>query len=119
MISYLAALPSRDPVTARNQQITGEWWDARRNDYELRTSDIVLAEVRQGDPLLASWRLSLLHDVPVLSASNRKAATLASELLRFVPLPGKAHADALHIAVAAVNRMDYLLTWNCKHIANA
>lgn len=118
VISYLAARPSRDPITARNQQITREWWDARRKSYELCTSDIVLAEVGAGDPLLASWRLSLLQDVPVLSANDRKAVELATELLRSVPLPGKAHADALHIAVAAVNGMDYLLTWNCKHIAN-
>jgi hypothetical protein len=118
VISYLAAHPSRDPITARNQQITREWWDTRRGDYKLRTSDIVLAEVREGDPRLASWRLSLLQDVPVLSANDRKAARLATELLRSVPLPNKAHADALHIAVAAVNGIDYLLTWNCKHIAN-
>jgi hypothetical protein len=118
VISYLAARPSRDPITARNQQITREWWDTWRMDYELRTSDIVLAEVREGDPLTASWRLSLLQDVPVLSAKGREVARLATDLLRSVPLPGKAHADALHIAVAAVNGMEYLLTWNCKHIAN-
>jgi hypothetical protein len=118
VISYLAARPSRDPVTARNQQITREWWDTRRINYELRTSDIVLAEVREGDLVTASRRLSLLQDVPTLSAKGRKVAWLANELLRSVPLPGKAHADALHIAVAAVNGMEYLLTWNCKHIAN-
>lgn len=118
VISYLAARPSRDPITARNQQITREWWDTRRVVYDLRTSDIVLAEVREGHPVTASRRLSLLEDVPALSAKGRKVGWLATELLRSVPLPDKAHADALHIAVAAVNGMEYLLTWNCKHIAN-
>jgi hypothetical protein len=117
VISYLAALPSRDPVTARNQQITREWWDARRMDYELRTSEFVTEEAEQGDLVYARRRLALLEGIRVVAAEP-PAGRLASELLRSVPLPEKAAHDAAHIAIAAVGGMEYLLTWNCKHIAN-
>ena len=118
VISYLAALPSRDPITARNQQITREWWDARRWVFELRTSEFVLAEARRGDPAYAQRRVALLTGVPRLVISEEAVTALASSLLSEVPLPHKALADASHIASASLAKMEYLLTWNCKHIAN-
>ena len=115
--SYLTAWQSRDVVRAGEQQVTRDWWE-RRADFELRVSSLVLLECGAGDTDAAALRLAALDGVPVL-AQTLEAETLADTLLREVPLPAKAAADALHIAVAAVNGVAYLLTWNCTHIANA
>jgi hypothetical protein len=115
--SYLTAWPSRDVVRAGEQQVTRDWW-ARRSEFELRVSSLVLLECGAGDADAASLRLAAVEGVPVL-AQTPEAETLADALLREVPLPEKASADALHIAVAAVHGVSYLLTWNCTHIANA
>jgi hypothetical protein len=115
--SYLTAWPSRDVVRAGEQQVTHDWW-ARRSGYDLRVSSLVLLECGAGDPGAAAQRLAALAGIPVL-AQTPEAETLAETLLREVPLPPKAATDALHIAVAAVNGVSYLLTWNCTHIANA
>jgi predicted nucleic acid-binding protein len=117
VISYLAALPSRDPVTARNQQITREWWDTRRNGYILLTSPTVLDEAARGDAEFARRRRGYLAGVPLLGVSD-EAEVLAEVLLRQVPLPVHARSDALHVAVAAVYGVAYVLTWDRKHIAN-
>jgi hypothetical protein len=114
--SYLAAWPSRDLVRAAHQQITREWW-MRRSDFDLYTSRLVVRECEAGDPRAAIDRLAVLADIPLLE-QTQDAATLAEALLRGVPLPDRAASDALHIAIAAVHGMHYLLTWNCTHIAN-
>lgn len=115
--SYLTAWPSRDVVRAGEQQVTRDWW-ARRDRYELRVSSLVLLECGAGDPDAAAARLAALAGIPVLLQTS-EAESLAADLLRGVPLPPQAAADALHIAVAAVHGMAYLVTWNCAHIANA
>ena len=114
--SYLTAWPSRDLVRAAHQQITREWW-ARRDAFELYSSRLVVQECQAGDPQAAADRLAALAGIPLLEQTS-DAAALAEALLRGVPLPERAVADALHIAIAAVHGMDYLLTWNCTHIAN-
>ncbi|MFO0960698.1 MAG: type II toxin-antitoxin system VapC family toxin [Isosphaeraceae bacterium] len=115
--SYLTAWPSRDVVRAGEQQVTRDWW-GRRSEYELRVSSLVLLECKAGDPTAAAQRLAALDGVPIL-ALVPEADVLAATLLREVPLPARAAADALHIALAAVNGISYLVTWNCTHIANA
>ena len=115
--SYLTAWPSRDVVRAGEQQLTHDWW-ARRDEYELRVSSLVLLECGAGDPTAAAARLAALDGIPVL-AQTTEADSLAAALLREVPLPARAASDAFHIAVAAVNGVAYLVTWNCTHIANA
>ncbi len=115
--SYLTARPSRDVVRAGEQQVTRDWWD-RSAEYELRVSSLVLLECQAGDAQAAAERLAALEGVPVL-AQSPEAVALAGMLLKEVPLPPKAANDALHIAVAAVNGIAYLVTWNCTHIANA
>jgi hypothetical protein len=114
--SYLTAWPSRDLVRAAHQQITREWW-ARRGGYDLYSSRLVIQESQAGDAEAAAERLAALAGIPLLEETT-EAAELAEALLRGVPLPEKAAADALHIATAAVHGMQYLLTWNCTHIAN-
>lgn len=117
VISYLAARPSRDLIVAAHQQISQEWWDARQA-WALSVSALVIAESRAGDPAAAQRRLALLDGIPLLHLSDA-ATDLAEQLLNRIALPARAKDDALHIAVATVHGMDYLLTWNCAHIANA
>jgi hypothetical protein len=116
--SYLTARPSRDLVTAAHQQITREWWDTRRHDFDLFVSQMVIDEASAGDPEAATRRLDVLTSLPLLDPQAEGTA-LAQMLIDHIPLPARAAADALHIAIAVVNGMDYLLTWNCTHIANA
>lgn len=114
--SYLTAWPSRDLIRAAHQQITREWW-VRRKGFDLHSSRLVVQECQAGDPQAAADRLAALAGIPLLEQSAA-AGELAAVLLRDVPLPEKAASDALHIATAAVHGMQYLLTWNCTHIAN-
>jgi CheY-like chemotaxis protein len=117
VVSYLTALPTRDLVRAAHQQITSEWW-AARDTFDLFVSDAVLEEMRGGDATAAARRLSAAEGIPVLVTSP-DAQALAKTLLRAAALPSKAAIDAIHVAVATVSAMDFLLTWNCTHIANA
>lgn len=118
IISYLAARPSRDLITAARQQLTNEWWTHRRSAFEPCISELVVAEAAAGDPDAADRRAELLRGLPLLSISE-EATALARNLLQSAGLPPRAGADALHIAVAACHGIDYLLTWNSTHIANA
>ncbi|MBF0461844.1 MAG: type II toxin-antitoxin system VapC family toxin [Magnetococcales bacterium] len=117
IVSYLAALPSRDLVVAAHQQITHEWWAEQRHQYELFVSALVIQEMSMGDRNAAQRRLSLVESIPVLTI-NDEAILLGEQLQKCAMLPAKADADALHISLAAFHRMDFLLTWNCRHIAN-
>lgn len=118
IVSYLTARPSRDLIIAAHQQITNEWWENRRDDFDLYTSQFVIKESSAGDAEMATMRLDALDGIALL-ATNKEVFDLAGLLVKKGPLPEKAEIDALHIAVAARHGMDYLLTWNCKHIANA
>ncbi len=118
MVSYLTARPSRDVVAAAHQQISIDWWESRRKDFDLCTSQVVVDEARRGDPDLARRRLRLLEDMPVLKVTDA-AQKLAVAIVREGLLSQKAFPDALHIAIATAHQVDYLLTWNCSHIANA
>ncbi len=117
-VSYLTARPSRDVVIAAHQQLTHEWWDSRRVNYELCISQLVVAEARAGDPQAAKERLGVL-DAMILLETTVEALALAKELIQASALPSKAADDALHIAIAATNGVPFLLTWNCRHLANA
>ena len=118
IVSYLTARLSRDLITAANQQITQDWWEKRRLDFDLYTSQLVLDEAGKGDVNMAQKRLEILQSISLLEI-NDDAALLGGEIIRQKLLPLKAAADASHIALATVHRLDYLLTWNCTHIANA
>ena len=118
VVSYLKARPSRDLIVTGHQQITCDWWDTRRGDYELCVSQLVDEEAAEGDPQAAQERLEALAAMTMLEISE-EAVSLAEELVQAGALPSKAGNDALHIAVAAIHRVPYLLTWNCRHMANA
>ena len=117
IVSYLTALPSRDLVFAAHQQLTSEWWQGRER-FDLFVSEAVLQEAAGGDPSPAARRIAALREIPVLAVTEA-AANLGRGLVTAQAVPAKAAVDAVHIAVAAVNGMDFLLTWNCAHIANA
>lgn len=116
--SYLAARPSRDLVTAAHQQLTVDWWQGRRQGFRLFVSELVLQEAALGDADVAGRRLGYLTGIASLAITT-PTQTLATSLVGSGLLPGKAAADALHIAIAAVHGIDYLLTWNIRHLANA
>lgn len=115
--SYLASRPSRDLIVAAHQQVTHEWWTRARGAFDIFISEAVLAEIRAGDPSLAARRLELVQDLPVL-ASRDDVDSLAEIYANGLGLPSQAYADLVHIAFAVSYGLDYLLTWNCKHIAN-
>ncbi len=116
--SYLAARRSQDVRVLANQETTTEWWENRRTHFDLFISEFVLAEAALGDPAAAQKRLDILRGISVLDSTDAVRA-LGSALIAQGPIPPRAAIDALHIAIAAVNGMEYLLTWNCSHIANA
>jgi hypothetical protein len=115
--SYLTSSPSRDLVKAAHRQITREWWQDRAR-FDLYISQVVLREASGGDAEAARLRLEVLRGIPVLALSPA-ASRLAQQLVEQGALPENAAVDSLHIAIAVVNGMDYLLTWNCTHIASA
>ncbi len=116
--SYLAAHPSRDLIQAARQQITHDWWHHQRHRYTLCTSETVLDEAEGGDPQAASRRLPYLKGLKLLELTPA-VEQLAVSIIASGLLPQKATQDAIHVAVASVHRIDLLLTWNCRHIANA
>ncbi len=118
VISYLTAHLSRDLLTAAHQQITREWWDKHRLRFELFISLLVEEEAKRGDREAASRRVGVIADLPRLEIVE-EAYALAKDLIAAGALPPSAQDDAAHIALAAVHNMDYLLTWNCRHIDNA
>jgi predicted nucleic acid-binding protein len=118
IVSYLTSRPSRDIRVAAWQEITTQWWEQERSKYELFTSELVIAEAGGGDEAAARKRLDQLKDIPVLAVDDA-TKRLAAQLIRDGGVPSEAQADALHIAIGSVHGLDYLLTWNCRHIDNA
>lgn len=115
---YLCSQPTRDELTNVHQKLTQEWWERRRNLFNLYVSELVVDEAGRGNDAEARVRLSFVEALPILRVSEQ-ANQLAAAILRSAALPAKAAADAAHIAIATVNAMDFLITWNCTHIANA
>jgi hypothetical protein len=117
IVSYLVASPTRNIIQAAHQQITRQWWE-RRDRFELYVSRAVVAEARRGDPDAAARRLGALRGIPRL-AGGRRVVDLARDLVRRGVLPVQARMDAAHVGIATANGMEYLLTWNLRHLANA
>jgi hypothetical protein len=118
IVSYLTARPSRDLRAAAWQQITTQWWEQERLRYDVLTSEVVLTEASLGDAHAAQKRLVILSSMKLLDIDD-ESKSLARRFISEGALPGNADVDALHIAIACVNEIDYLLTWNCRHIDNA
>ncbi|MGI9177857.1 MAG: type II toxin-antitoxin system VapC family toxin [Pirellulales bacterium] len=118
IISYLRRRPSSDIVNAARQVLTHRWWSNDRAVYDLVISQYVLDEIAAGDPALAADRLQVVEGVAVLPPAA-EIPRIAAAIMEQAILPPKAEVDALHIATVAHHRIDFLLTWNCSHIANA
>ena len=117
ILSYLASQPSRDLVRAAHQHLTLEWW-AQRDRFELLVSEAVLAEIARGDAQAAARRIAAAEGLAVLKATD-EAKRLAFALIQETAMPPKAAIDAVHVSIATVHGLSFLLTWNCAHIANA
>ena len=115
--SYLVSRPSKDLVIAGYQVITHEFWHGKRNEYECVASDLVFQECLLGDPVYATLRVEALNGMKTLEETP-ETLLLADQLKRALGLPKRAVADATHVALAAYHGIKYLVTWNCKHLAN-
>ena len=119
IVSYLVGWLNRNDLqVAAHQEVTRRWWATRRSDFDLVASPLVVDEAADGDPVLAAELLRFLQDVPLLRIPEH-AHALKFQLLRRTQIPAKAENDALHIAIAAVHGIEFLVSWNCRHIANA
>jgi predicted nucleic acid-binding protein len=118
VISYLTARRTGDLMAAAWQKATADWWDTQRSRFELYVSDVVIEEAGKGDSDAAGRRLEAIAGMPILAVTD-SAVSLSRALIDASAVTAKALDDAIHIAVAAVHGMDYLLTWNYRHIDNA
>lgn len=118
ILGYLTARSTKNLILAGNIATTRDWWEQRRSAFALFISQVVLAEAMRGDEEIAVQRLAAVDGIPLLEVTEA-VQNLATEFVIKSNLPPKAADDAIHIALATVNSLDYLLTWNCKHIANA
>ena len=116
--SYLAAHPSSQPSIAADQKAMHEWWQNERSRFRLYTSVFTLDEAGRGDPSAAARRLTFLQGIPELDIPP-EFSRIEGDIIKLFRLPPRAHNDASHLALAILHRMDYLLTWNCTHLANA
>jgi hypothetical protein len=117
-ISYLVARLSRDLLVAGHQQLTQEWWSTRRSQFECFVSQVVIDESSAGDPSEMQKLMLIIADLPALDLTT-ESESLTQSILNSGVLPIRSARDAAHVAVATVHGVDYLLTWNCKHLANA
>ena len=113
--SYLTANPSRDIFQLSRQSITRRWWDTKRQDYDLGTSDFTVIECRKGDPAAAQRRMDSIKGIPLLEIIG-DMYSLSDSYMKFLPIPADSKDDTLHLAACVVRQIDYLLTWNCKHL---
>jgi len=119
IFGYLTARSREAVIFQARQELTRNWWNNRRRDYDLVVSQLVVDEAARGDDEAAAERMRLLAGIPLLRRADPRIDATANELLAARLLPEKARSDAMHVAIATVHAVDYLLTWNCKHIANA
>ena len=118
IVSYYTGRPSRDLIIAGRQQVTRDWWENERMKYSLYVSALVLLESQRGEPAAVKKREQALKGIPLVGTAEA-TAELAESLVKKGPIPREYPDDALHIALASTNGMDYLLTWNFRHINNA
>ena len=118
IVSYLVARPSRDLVLSAHQQVTREWWENERVHYHCIASEEVAREAMLGDTGMAQARIKVLADVQIVGITAEVEA-MAATFMSTGALPPTMRPDATHLAAATLSGADYLLTWNCRHLANA
>lgn len=118
VISYYTNHISADLKVAAEQKITLDWWTSMMPQFDVFISDYVLQEVRQGRKIEAEARIKVTHELTILPETPA-IYRLAAEYIKYLSLPKDGEIDAFHLAIAAVHEIDFLLSWNCRHIANA
>lgn len=118
IVSYLTARISGNLVVAGHQQLTRLWWEQQMSRFNVFISDFVISEASAGDPNASRKRLDIIKGIPVLGGST-EIESLGLNFLKNGGIPPKEAIDAFHIATATIHKIDYLMTWNCTHIANA
>ena len=118
IISYVTAKTSKDKIVAEHQQLTKEWWNNSRNSFDCYISQFVIDEIRKGDIEASSKRLALIDNIPLLDYVE-EIDELALKYVELLNIPERSRTDAFHLATTVWFEIEYLLSWNCKHIANA
>lgn len=118
VISYLTAKPSRDLIIAGHQKITSDWWHKAKHKFDCYISQIVIEEISMGDKNAALKRMKAIKNLSELTY-NQEVKDLASKYLKLLNIPDKSRLDAFHLSFSVIYKIDYLLSWNCRHIANA
>ncbi len=118
IISYLTSRPSRDLLIAANQKLTYDWWHKSKNKFDCYISDFVLFEISRGDKEASAKRLSTVQDIKLLEYT-REIEELAQKYMEILRIPQRSYVDSVHLALSVWHKIDYLISWNCKHIANA
>ncbi len=116
--SFLTARLSNNLISVGKQEVTRKWWETRKDKYSLYISELVLSESMKGDITASEKRLKAIEELPLLAIDN-ESIQLTEKIMETGIIPSRAAADAAHIAIASRHGVDYLLTWNCSHIANA
>lgn len=117
IISYYTSRPSNDIMVLAKQRITEQWWKNNLNKFDVYISEAVFEEISEGDPDAALKRLNVVNTIPSLEITD-DVKNVYKIYMKRLQIPDKALRDAIHIAIASVHSIDYLVTWNCKHIAN-
>lgn len=117
MVSYYTSKPTRDIIVLAHQEITRQWWPMAIRRFNVLISEVVIEEAGSGDQEAAKRRLEELRDFPHLEL-NDKVEKMARVYMEKLEIPKKSFRDAAHLAVACVHNIDYLVTWNCAHLAN-
>ncbi|MBS3907146.1 MAG: type II toxin-antitoxin system VapC family toxin [Syntrophaceae bacterium] len=117
IVSYYTSKPSRDIIVLAHQEITRQWWPMAIKRYDVYISEVVIEEAGFGDMESAKRRLEALKDFPHLEL-NDKVEEMAQIYMERLEIPEKSFRDAAHLAIASIHHIDYLVTWNCTHLAN-
>jgi len=117
VVSYLTARETRDPHAARRQLITRHWWYNFGSQHTAFASELVCKEAKRGDPHAAARRIEVLSRLPCVH-QTAQSNELAARIFALCHLPERAEGDAHHVALAAINGLQVVLTWNCSHLAN-
>jgi predicted nucleic acid-binding protein len=117
IISYCVAKPSNDVIILSRQRITADWWRTAANRFSLYVSELVIQEASLGDPKAARTRLECISGIKSLEITN-EVERIYQIYLKQLGLPPKALRDALHLAIASVHEIDFVVTWNFNHLAN-
>lgn len=107
-----------EPEMVARKNWTREWWDNQRGHYQLVTSIAVIEELEQGDYPYKEQIIDMVKDIPLLDI-NMEIHDIVETYIKRKLMPADTWGDALHLALASFHGCDFLLTWNCKHLANA